>query len=101
MERIIHLLRLALKYDANEIKFCLTDGDMEISMRVDGLCRKVRSLQSDNKLIEELQYLANLKVGEYPYPQTGPINAEIDNDTIKLRFACVANRGVLRILERT
>lgn len=101
-ERLIALLRLALKYNASDIHFMARYKEVNIEMRIDGLCRKVKSKFEDYKLIRYLQYKANLDVGNLLDPQTGQFEIEVDGNLLSLRFAII-NRinycnGVLRIL---
>ena len=100
-ERLIALLRLALKYNASDIHFMMRYQEVSIEMRIDGLCRKVKTKFEDYKLIRYLQYKANLDVGNILEPQTGQFEIEVDGNLLSLRFA-VINRinycnGVLRI----
>ena len=57
-ERLLALLRLALKYNATDIHFDVKYQDVLIEMRIDGLCHKVKNKFEDYKLIRYLQYLA-------------------------------------------
>ena len=101
-ERLVALLRLALKYNATDIHFMMRYQEVSIEMRIDGLCRKVKGRFEDYKLLRYLQYLANLDVGNIMTPQTGQFEMEVDGDLLSLRFAVINNvnytNGVLRIL---
>ena len=101
-ERLLAILRLALKYEATDIHFNMKYNEVEISMRVDGVPRKLKSCIGDDKLVRYLQYLANLDVGNLTKPQTGQFEIEIDGTVLSLRFAIIntynATSGVLRIL---
>lgn len=101
-ERLLALLRLALKYDATDIHFMMNFQDVKIEMRIDGLCHQVKSKFEDYKLIRYLQYLANLDVGNIMTPQTGQFEMEVDGQLLSLRFAVISKvnytNGVLRIL---
>ncbi len=101
-ERLVALLRLALKYNATDIHFMMRYQEVEIEMRIDGLCRKVKGRFEDYKLIRYLQYLANLDVGNLLTPQTGQFEMEVDGNFLSLRFAVINKinytNGVLRIL---
>ena len=101
-ERLIALLRLALKYNATDIHFMVRYQEVQIDMRIDGLCRKVKGRFEDYKLIRYLQYLANLDVGNLMTPQTGQFEMEVDGNLLSLRFAVINKvnytNGVLRIL---
>ena len=101
-ERLIALLRLALKYGATDIHFMVRYREVQIEMRIDGLCRKVKGRFEDYKLIRYLQYLANLDVGNIMTPQTGQFEMEVDGSLLSLRFAIISkvsySNGVLRIL---
>ena len=101
-ERLLALLRLALKYNATDIHFDMHYQDVVIEMRIDGLCHRVKSKFEDYKLIRYLQYLANLDVGNIMTPQTGQFEMEVDGNLLSLRFAVISKlnytNGVLRIL---
>lgn len=101
-ERLLALLRLALKNHGTDIHFTVRNCESTIEMRIDGVCRRVKSKFEDYKLIRYLQYLSNLDVGNLLQPQTGQFEMEVDGNLLSLRFAIV-NRldqsyGVLRIL---
>jgi len=101
-DRLIALLRLALKYSATDIHFMSRYQETEIEMRIDGSCYKVKGKFEDYKLIRYLQYLANLDVGNLLTPQTGQFEMEVDGVLLSLRFAIINkinySNGVLRIL---
>ena len=101
-ERLLALLRLALKYNATDIHFNMQYQDVSIEMRIDGLCRKVKGKFEDYKLIRYLQYLSNLDIGNIMTPQTGQFEMEVDGNLLSLRFAVISKlnytNGVLRIL---
>ena len=101
-ERLMALLRLALKYNASDIHFMTRYQETEIEMRIDGSCYKVKGKFEDYKLIRYLQYLANLDVGNLMTPQTGQFEMEVDGILLSLRFAVINklnySNGVLRIL---
>lgn len=101
-ERLIAILRLAIKYNATDIHFTLRYFDIVIELRVNGVCKRIKTNIDDYKLIRYLQYLANLDIGNSLLPQTGQFEIEVDNNTLSLRFALINNNslsnGVLRIL---
>ena len=101
-ERLLALLRLALKYNATDIHFMMRYQEVDIDMRIDGILRKVKGKFEDYKLIRYLQYLANLDSGNILTPQTGQFEMEVDGDLLSLRFAVINkvnySNGVLRIL---
>ena len=101
-ERLIAILRLALKYNATDIHFNCRYQDISIELRIDGVCRGIKTKIDDYKLIRYLQYLGNLDVGNALIPQTGQFEMEIDGNIISLRFALIQgnnySNGVLRIL---
>ncbi|MBQ9425665.1 MAG: Flp pilus assembly complex ATPase component TadA [Erysipelotrichaceae bacterium] len=101
-ERLLALLRLALKYNATDIHFMMRYREVDIDMRIDGILRKVKGKFEDYKLIRYLQYLANLDIGNILTPQTGQFEMEVDGDLLSLRFAVINkvnySNGVLRIL---
>ena len=101
-DRLLALLRLALKYNATDIHFMMRYQEVDIDMRIDGICRKVKGKFEDYKLIRYLQYLANLDIGNIMTPQTGQFEMEVDGNLLSLRFAVINkvnySNGVLRIL---
>ena len=101
-ERLIAILKLALKYNASDIHFNCRYQDISIELRIDGICKKIKTKIEDFKLIRYLQYLANLDVGNSLIPQTGQFEMEIDDNILSLRFALICgnnySNGVLRIL---
>ena len=58
-ERLMALLRLAIKYNATDIHFTVNYQEVEIEMRINGELKKVKSQFEDYKLIRYLQYLSN------------------------------------------
>ncbi|MBO7698739.1 MAG: Flp pilus assembly complex ATPase component TadA, partial [Erysipelotrichaceae bacterium] len=101
-ERLIALLRLALKYNATDIHFTMHFQEVKIEMRINGLLKKVKGKFDDYKLIRYLQYLSNLDVGNIMVPQTGQFEMEVEGILLSLRFAVISTlnntNGVLRIL---
>lgn len=101
-ERLIALLRLAIKYNASDIHFNLEYQEVKIQMRINGSLINVKSKLNDYKLIRYLQYLANLDIGNLLIPQTGQFEMNIDGTILSLRFAVINSinhsNGVLRIL---
>ena len=101
-ERLIALLRLAIKFNATDIHFNVNYQEVKIEMRIDGYFRRVKELFDDFKLIRYLQYLANLDVGNILSPQTGQFEMIVDGMLLSLRFAVInklnSTNGVLRIL---
>lgn len=101
-ERLMALLRLAIKYNATDIHFTVNYQEVEIEMRINGELKKVKSQFEDYKLIRYLQYLSNLDVGNIMTPQTGQFETEVDGVLLSMRFAVISKlnytNGVLRIL---
>lgn len=101
-ERLLALLRLAIKYNATDIHFETKYLEVTIDMRIDGSFKRVKTKLGDDKLIRYLQYLANLDVGNLIDPQTGQFEMEVDGSLLSLRFAVINNvsytNAVLRIL---
>lgn len=101
-ERLLALLRLALRYNASDIHFMVQYHEIKIELRIEGLCYKVKTKNEDFKLIRYLQYLANLDVGNILTPQTGQFEIDVDGILLSLRFAVINKleycNGVLRIL---
>lgn len=101
-KRLKAILRLAVKHNASDIHFQTKGDEVEITMRIDNVPRKVKSVIGDDKLIRYLQYLSNLDIGNLTKPQTGQFEMEIDGNILSLRFAIINSfaktDGVLRIL---
>ena len=101
-ERLLELLRLAIKYNATDIHFNMAYQEVKIQMRINKELREVVSKFEDYKLIRYLQYLANLDVGNLLVPQTGQFELEVDKTLLSLRFAVINSlnntNAVLRIL---
>jgi len=101
-ERLLALLRLALKHSASDIHFDIRKQEVDISMRIDGQIKKVKTKFGDFRLIRYLQYLANLDVGVLNEGQTGQFNMNVDGIEVSLRFAIINrlewSNAVLRIL---
>ena len=102
-ERLVALLRLALKYNATDIHFSVVGNETSIDMRIDGEPRNVKTHFDDYKLTKYLKYMANLDVSNNNSPQTGTFDMEIDGKNIPLRFAVIEAgnniNAVLRILD--
>ena len=101
-DRLLAILRLAIRYNASDIHFNLRYNELMIEMRINGQLQKVKSLFNDAKLIRYLQYLSGLDVGKLLEPQTGQFEIQLDDDLLSLRFSVVntvgSSIGVLRIL---
>ena len=63
-ERLIKLLKLALKYRATDIHFYLSYQKMNIEMRINGKCIKIVDKPGDNKMIRYHERM-HQKCGEY------------------------------------
>lgn len=104
-ERLLSLIRLALKYNASEIHFTKKGNKVDIEIRIDGYLRKVKEKYEDYKLIRYLQYLTSMNSNLIMAPQTNCFEMIIDGVLTKLRFAVINksdghSNGVLRILNR-
>ena len=101
-ERLLAILRLALKHQASDIHFINRHNDLQIKIRIDNALRNVKTKFGDFKLLTYLQYLANLDLGNLLKPQTGQFEMEVDGILLSLRFALINSHnfqsGVLRIL---
>ena len=101
-ERLLAILRLALKSKATDIHFTQRGSEIIIEMRVEDHLRRVKSAFQDEKLLRYLQYLSNLDVGNILSPQTGQFEMEVDGVNLSLRFAVIHSyrftNAVLRIL---
>lgn len=101
-ERLLKILRLAIKYKASDIHFSCKYSNVEIYMRINNVPKKLKSVEGDDKLIRYLQYRSNLDIGKLNEPQTGQFEIELDNNILSLRFALInsynSSNGVLRIL---
>lgn len=103
-QRLIELLRLALRYACHDIHFKQNKNEISMEMRVNGVMRNIKTKFDDYRLVQYLQYLANLDVSNLLTPQTGEFNMEIDGQMLKLRYATIntanSSSGVLRILSQ-
>lgn len=101
-ERLLDLLRLALKYNATDIHFLLKNSKMSIGICIDGIIHKVIAKTEDLRLINYLKYLASLDANKLNFPQTGKFELVVDDSLVSLRFAVIESfgltSGVLRIL---
>ena len=101
-ERLLALLRLAVKYGASDIHFVMRYFEVTIDMRINNDFKRVVAKPHDDKLIRYLQYEANLDVGHLLEPQTGQFEMEVDGEILSLRFAVINSvnytNAVLRIL---
>lgn len=101
-ERLLSLLRLAIKYKVSDIHFAMSYSEVSIQMRINGYLKKVKSEFIDTKLIRYLQYLSGLDVGQLLDAQTGGFEMYVDDKRLSLRFSVVntvnETNGVLRIL---
>ena len=101
-ERLISLLRLAIKYKASDIHFTVRYQEVKIEMRINGRFYSVKSKYGDYKLVRYLQYLSNLDVGNMLVPQSGQFEMDVDGHNLSLRFSIIHElnfiNGVIRIL---
>ena len=102
-ERLIEILRIALRNHVTDIHFSLKeDGSLLIEMRVSGIIRRLRPGDDDARFFHYLMYRADLDLSDAMEPQTGSFEETVDNETLALRFALVTSyhvtSGVLRIL---
>lgn len=101
-ERLLALLRLALKYSASDIHFTIRYQEIKIEMRIADSFRSVKTHFDDYKLVRYLQYLSNLDVGNMLMPQSGQFEINVDGTNLSLRFSIINEQnfsnGVLRIL---
>ena len=101
-DRLIELLRIAIKYDVSDIHFSVLDKDITIEMRVQQKIRKLKAKDSDLNLFYYLMYQANLDISEVHEPQTGSFDVYVGNRSVSCRFSLVSSHritsGVLRIL---
>ncbi len=101
-QRLLAILRLAVKNNASDIHFSQKYDQVEIFMRINDVIRKVKKKEGDDRLIRYLQYCSNLDIGMLNTPQTGQFEKLIDDNVLSLRFAVIntynSTNGVLRIL---
>ena len=101
-ERLLAILRLAIKYNATDIHFLLKGMSISIEMRINNEMRRLKTKYNDDKLIRYLQYLANLDLGKQLEPQTGHFEMKVDDSNLSMRFAVINGvdycNAVLRIL---
>lgn len=101
-ERLMALLRLAVRYNASDIHITQRFQEVKIEMRVNDKFYNIKSVYSDYKLLRYLQYLSNLDVGNMLVPQSGQFEFEVDGHNLSLRFSIIDDlnftNGVIRIL---
>ena len=101
-QRLLAILRLAVKNNASDIHFSQKYDQVEIFMRINDVIRKVKKKEGDDRLIRYLQYCSNLDIGMLNTPQTGQFEKLLDDNVLSLRFAVIntynSTNGVLRIL---
>lgn len=101
-QRLLAILRLAVKNNASDIHFSQKYDQVEIFMRINDVIRKVKKKEGDDRLIRYLQYCSNLDIGMLNTPQTGQFEKLLDDNVLSLRFAVINTynsiNGVLRIL---
>ena len=101
-QRLLAILRLAVKNNASDVHFSQKYDQVEIFMRINDVIRKVKKKEGDDRLIRYLQYCSNLDIGMLNTPQTGQFEKLIDDNVLSLRFAVIntynSTNGVLRIL---
>lgn len=101
-DRLLNILRLAIKFNATDVHFSCKYSKVEIYMRINNVPKKIKDKEGDDKLIRYLQYRSNLDIGKLNEPQTGQFEVEIDDNILSLRFAVMnsynSTNGVLRIL---
>ena len=104
-ERLIELLRIALRYHVSDIHFTMQRNmhdDLVIEMRVGNEIKRLKPAYEDNQLVNYIMYRANLDISRTFEPQTGSFDINIGKIKLSLRFATLVNQymfnGVLRIL---
>ena len=101
-QRLLAILRLAVKNNASDVHFSQKYDQVEIFMRINDVIRKVKKKEGDDRLIRYLQYCSNLDIGMLNTPQTGQFEKLLDDNVLSLRFAVIntynSTNGVLRIL---
>ncbi len=103
-ERLQEILKIAMKYGVTDIHFSAYDDSdiVYIEMRIKGIMKRLKTKETDVKLLYYLMYKANLDISNVLAPQTGRFEECIGNERLSLRFALVSSyhmkSGVLRIL---
>ena len=104
-ERLLALLRMALKQHATDLHFSIRNETVTLQMRRGLQIKDIETEPQDLKLFRYLQYRANLELSDRSRPQTGRFEIDVDGKILALRFAVMHSlmltSGVLRILNGT
>ena len=103
-ERLLALLRMALKQHATDLHFSIRNETVTLQMRCGLQIKDIETEPQDLKLFRYLQYRANLELSDRSRPQTGRFEIDVDGKILALRFAVMHSlmltSGVLRILNK-
>ena len=101
-DRLIELLKLALKKKASDIHITIIDTAVIIEFRINEKLIEIPSDKQDIKLIKYLQYKANLDMGKLNKPASGRFDIYVNGRLKTLRFSIIYSKniinGVIRIL---
>ena len=98
-ERLKQLLRLALKYNGNDIRIYKNHDEIFIDMRVDGILRKVKYKLGDEKLLGYMSYICGMD-DDNSNAQTEVLETIVDGMNVKCRVARLNDLMVIRLIER-
>ena len=107
-ERLIEILRIALRYRVNDIYFELKENHgmetMSVQMKINGRIETLKPKEKDTGLFTYIAYQARLDMSDASLPQSGAFDEIVDGRKVSLRYGIVISihmkKGVLRILNQ-
>lgn len=103
--RLESLLAVAIKKKISDIHFTKKKEGIKIEFRLKQKLISYPSCVQDERLMQYLQYRANLQMGHALMPQTGQFEMEVNQHHLSLRYSIIhsplMSNGVLRILNHT
>lgn len=101
-ERLEEILKLAVKRKVSDIHLTIRNNELTIEFRVFDKLTKIKTKENDIKLIQYLQFKANLDMGNLVDPASGRFETIVNDKVLALRYSIIYSQGivngVLRIL---
>ncbi len=101
-DRLEEILRFAIKRKASDIHFTLKNNTIKIDFRIHDAIVNLKAEKDDYRLIQYLQFKANLDMCNLIKPASGRFELIIDSNVLALRYSVIYSNGlingVLRIL---